>query len=163
MAKRKTLVERLEQYNTGKALRLYNESRYALNTRVKKKVKQILEYENKYFITFTLQDKYLTRDKKYLMRKIKEALSQASLYIANEDYGSKNGRLHFHALASFNLQLDYTTKDNYVHSIWKYGNIDFMKIYNSNDEAITKYLTKLTNHAIKSTAGKIVYSRGFQS
>ena len=163
MAKRKTLDERLEQYGSGKALRLYKESCYALNTRVKKKVNEILHYENKYFITFTLQDKYLTRDKKYLMRKIKEALSQASLYIANEDYGSKRGRLHFHALASFSFQLDYTTQDNYVNKIWKYGNIDYLKVYDSNDDAITKYLTKLSNHAIKETAGKIIYSRGFRS
>ena len=132
MPKRKSLVERLQQYDTGKALELFNQSRYMRNMRVKKKVNQILQHEHKYFITFTLQDKYLKRDKKYLMRKIKEALRPASLYIANEDYGSKNGRLHFHALASFNLQLDYTTKDNYVHSIWKYGNIDFLNVIDAN-------------------------------
>jgi len=163
MAKRKTLDERLDQYGPGKGLRLFHNSRYMLNMRVKKKVNQILQYENKYFITFTLKDKYLTRDKKYLMRKIKEALSQASLYIANEDYGSKHGRLHFHALASFNFQIDYTTQDNFVNKIWKYGNIDYLKVYDNNDTAITKYLTKLTNHAIKKTAGKIIYSRGFAS
>lgn len=161
--KRKTLLERLEQYQTGKGLRLFNNSRYMLNMRVKKKVNQILQYEHKYFITFTLEDKYLTRDKKYLMRKIKEALSTASLYIANEDYGKLNGRLHFHALVCYDSQLDYTTKDNFINSIWKYGNIDYLKVYDNNDTAITKYLTKLTNHAIKETAGKIIYSRGFSS
>jgi len=161
MPRLKTFTERLKKYGPGKAIELDNQSHYKRYSRIKKKVNEILTYDYTYFITFTLHDKGLKRDKEYLIRKIKEAIGSASLYIANEDYGSERGRLHFHALACFNEQLDYTIPDNYVNEKWKYGTVDFKPIHTKNDAAITKYLTKLTNHTVKETAKRIIYSRGF--
>ena len=160
MAKRKTLVERLEDYNMGKALYLHKRSHYNRNTTVHNRTKTILNDEYVYFITFTLSDANLKLSFNYLIKKIKEALRSASLYIANEDYGSERGRLHFHALASFNEQLDYT-KTNPIGQVWGYGEIDYQPIHTKNDEALSKYLTKLTSHAYKKTAKKIIFSRGF--
>jgi len=160
MAKLKTFTERLKKYGPGKAIELDNQSHYKRYSRIKKKVNEILTYDYTYFFTLTLNDEGLKRDEKYLVRKAKEAFGSASLYIANEDYGSKRGRKHFHVLACFNEQLDYT-KTNAIGQVWRYGNVDIQPIHTKNDEAITKYLTKLTNHAVKDTAKKIIYSRGF--
>jgi len=160
MAKRKTLQERLEDHRFDKAVYLHKRSHINRNTRVHDRVVKILEHEYVYFTTLTLEDKYLTLDKKYLFRKVKEAFGSASLYIANEDYGSTNGRLHFHVLASFSSQLDYT-KTNPIGQVWKYGAVDYQPIHTKNDEALSKYLTKLTSHAYKKTAKKIIFSRGF--
>ena len=73
-------------------------------------------------------------------------------YIANVDYGSKNDRLHYHAI----IQLERIS-----HDAWIYGNLDFKKVVVPNDAAISKYLNKLTNHAIKETCkgNRLIYSR----
>ena len=163
MSRTKTLQERLQQYPTHKAMYLFEKSTYNRNTRINNRTKQILNKEGfSYLITLTLTDESIKKiSLSYLFRKVKEAMRTASLYIANEDYGSERGRLHFHVLASFNEQLDYT-KTNPIGQVWKYGGIDYQPIHTKNDKALSKYLTKLTNHAIKDTAKKIIFSRGFE-
>lgn len=152
----KTLEERiLEGQDLQKAIYNLNKSYERQNSRLKKRLERILKGEYAYFITFTIQPEHYGYEYETYLRKIKEALASASSWVLNSDYGSENGRLHFHAVASFTCQLDYNT----INSIYHYGAVNFKLIYNKNEKALREYLIKTLNHATKQTAGKIHYSR----
>lgn len=152
----KTLKDRLmEGQEIQKAINNLNQCYYRRDRRLKKRLEQMLKQDYKYFITFTIAPKNYGLKYNTYLRKIKEALGGASGWVVNSDYGSINERLHFHSVASFNSQLDYTT----LNDIYKYGTIDFKPIYNTNEKAIREYLNKTFNHAVKQSAGKIHYSR----
>lgn len=161
--RKKTLYERLEKYDTRKALDTWNDSNYRSKKRLHDRVKIIIEQSNAYFITFTISNEHYGLKRLTYQRKVKEALSQTSLYIANEDYGKTNGRYHIHALVLFPLRYDYTSKNHYLQEVWQYGDIDFEPIHTPNDEAITNYIDKFTSHAIKQSSARLIYSRGFSS
>ena len=153
----KTLEQRLlEGQDIQQAIRNLNKSYEKMNARLKKRLEKLLKNEFVYFITFTnAPDCYNELDYNKYLRKIKKALASASGWVLNSDYGSENGRLHFHAVASFNSQLDYNT----ILEIYKYGAVNFKRIYSKNEKALREYLIKTLNHATKQTASKIHYSR----
>lgn len=152
----KTLKDRLEEGQPiQRAINNLNKSYQRRDSRLKKRLENMLQNEYTYFITFTIAPKYERLKYNTYLRKIKEALAGASSWVLNSDYGDINERLHFHAVATFNAQLDYTT----INNIYKYGAINYKLIYNKNEKAIREYLNKTFNHAIKQTAGKIHYSR----
>lgn len=152
----KTLKNRLDEgQQTQQAINNLNQSYQRRDSRLKKRIENILQNEHTYFITFTIAPKYYDLKYNTYLRKIKEALAGASNWVLNSDYGKTNERLHFHCLATFNLQLDYNT----LNAIYKYGSINFKPIYSTNEKAIREYLNKTFNHAVKQTAGKIHYSR----
>lgn len=152
----KTLNDRVKEgQQLQQAINNLNKSYYRRQSRLKKRLEQMLEQEHTYFITFTIAPKNEGLKHNTYLRKIKEALKTASAWVLNSDYGSINNRLHFHCVATFKAQLDYTILNN----IYKYGAIDIMTIYNKNEKAIREYLNKTLNHALKQTAGKIYYSR----
>ena len=159
--RKKTLLERLDKYDIRKAFDTWYSSNYRCKKRIHDRVKTIVYQPNAYFITFTIADKYYGFNRLTYQRKVKEALSQTSLYIANEDYGKENGRYHIHALVLFPFHYDYTSKEHYVQDVWKYGNIDFEPIHTPNEEAITNYINKFTSHAIKDSSVRLIYSRGY--
>lgn len=107
-----------------------------------------------YFLTFTFNNSYLessTKESRHLM--IRRLLKKhCNSYIANIDYGKKNDREHYHAVISINNLIDVNLYKNY-------GTINFLKIYSKNEVKLSKYLFKLTYHAIKSKS-TIIYSRG---
>lgn len=153
----KTLEQRLlEGQDLQKAIINLNKSYEKMNARLKKRLERLLKDEFVYFITFTIApDYYNEQDYNKYLRKIEKALGSALGWVLNSDYGSENGRLHFHAVASFKGQLDYNT----INSIYHYGAVNFKRIYNKNEKSIREYLMKTFNHATKQTAGKIHYSR----
>jgi hypothetical protein len=152
----KTLKDRIEEgQDIQRAITNLNKSYRRRDGRLKKRLENMLQKEHTYFITFTIAPKNYGLKYNTYLRKIKEALGGASGWVVNSDYGSINERLHFHCVASFNSQLDYTT----LNTIYKYGSINYMLIYNSNEKAIREYLNKTFNHTIKQTAGRIHYSR----
>ena len=152
----KTLKDRLQEGQPiQKAIINLNQCYYRRDRRLKKRLEQMLEQVHTYFITFTIAPKNYGLKYNTYLRKIKEALAGASGWVVNSDYGNINDRLHFHCVASFHSQLDYTT----LNDIYKYGTIDFKTIYNTNEKAIREYLNKTFNHAVKQSAGKIHYSR----
>lgn len=152
----KTLSDRLKEgQEIQQAIINLNKSYYRRDSRLKKRLENMLQNDHTYFITFTIAPKYYDLKYNTYIRKIKEALGGASGWVLNSDYGKTNDRLHFHCVATFNSQLDYSTLNN----IYKYGTIDFKLIYNANEKAIREYLNKTFNHAVKQTAGKIHYSR----
>lgn len=127
--------------------------------RLRKRLSYMMECGSCLFLTLTFDRFYITLDYKTLRQYIRQYLNSLNcLYVANADYGSKNGRLHFHAV----VQLDSIIFDSY-----KYGNIDFRRIYLSDDSCkrLSHYLVKLSNHSIKNSTrfSSIMYSRFFKS
>ena len=152
----KTLKDRLQEgQEVQQAITNLNKSYQRRDSRLKKRLENMLQKEHTYFITFTIAPKNYGLNYNTYLRKIKEALGNASGWLVNSDYGNTNERLHFHCVATFNSQLDYNT----LNAIYKYGTIDFKPIYNINEKAIREYLNKTFNHAVKQSAGKIHYSR----
>ena len=124
----------------NKIINSYNGKRRRIKKRISK-----MNKNNIWFGTYTIEDKYMNKNH---TRKLKEILKGKN-FIINSDYGDKNKRLHYHAIIE--SEEEPTT--------WSYGFCKFIKVKNNNKEALSKYLTKLTNHTIKKTTDKIIYSR----
>lgn len=122
--------------------------------RLRHKVEKMIQANQCVFATLTFRDDVLadtsenTR-RRYVTRYLK---SQQGTYIANIDYGGKNGREHYHAIISGRIQpLE-----------WQYGSLNVEKIKDTSKPIkLAKYVNKLTNHAIKETCKRnaIIYSR----
>lgn len=123
--------------------------------RLKKRIANMLDEGGCIFVTLTFNDNALTSTSESIRRKgVVEYLKSCShRYVANIDYGKNNGREHYHAIVlsnSISLQK------------WRrFGNINVERIRKSNATALSKYISKLTNHAIKETTKRnaIIYSR----
>ncbi len=153
---RKTLIDRLDEgQDLEKAAKNLLQSAKKWRARVKRKTEQILEYEDKYFVTFTFNDKGLETTQQMHLKKIRKALAEASLWILNEDFGTQTGRLHYHALVSYDQQLNY----NDLISLWPYGSVNIIPIHTPNAKSLRLYLMKLSQHATKGSAKKIWFSR----
>jgi len=124
-------------------------------TRLKRRIELMLLSPFCYFVTFTISSEFYDIKKETIIRKVKEALGGASHWIFNEDYGSENARLHFHAVVSYHNQLDYNT----ILAIYQYGAVNFRLVQDKNEKALREYLTKLVNHSIKGSAFKLYRSR----
>lgn len=115
--------------------------------RIKTRIEK-MDNNNLWFCTWTISDKYLKRDHK---RKLKSMYSKFN-YIINLDFGKKNGRKHYHGIIeSINMPI-----------AWSYGFCKFIKVDNSDSDKLSKYLNKITNHALKDTTlsdERIIYSR----
>ena len=145
----------LEGQDAQQAIYNLNRCYEKRNSRLKKRLEKILQQEYAYFITFTIAPAHYNYAYETYLRKIKEALRDASAWVVNSDYGDTNERLHFHAVSSFNSQLDYNT----ITAIYQYGAVNFRRIYSKNEKALREYLLKTFNHATKQSAGKIHFSR----
>ena len=158
-----TLLEKIEEWGFDLWVegRKVNSAYYARKTRIWKYIyAMMLQNQPVIFLTFTFTDEtidktsYDTR-RKYVQRFLKD---HSDYYIANIDFGEDNGREHYHAIIVG--EVDY--------SEWhKYGAIKGLRVHNSVDDAkrLAKYVSKLTNHAIKKTTGghRVIYSRKLKS
>lgn len=152
----KTLNDRLQEgKQLQQAIDNLNQSYERRNSRIKKRLEKMLQQEFKYFITFTISPQNYGLKYNTYLRKIKEALASASGWVVNSDYGDINGRLHFHCIATFYDQLDYTI----LNDKYQYGSINYEPINRPNEKGLREYLNKTVNHTIKQTTGKIHYSR----
>jgi len=146
------------------ATNLYN-SRYKRSQRVESHISMMLQLPNCewVFATLTFSDETLkstsfqTR-RKYVSRWCKEV---SAIYVANVDYGEDNGREHYHAVLCNIVSKEAKAK-------WdKYGFSFFEKIRVKKSKnptlAVSRYITKLTAHALKETASRgltrVIYSK----
>lgn len=141
--------------------RLYdlNHNRYKRVQRLKMRVADLVLNGDGIFLTLTFTDDVLKNTsvetrRKYVTRFLK---AQCKTYVANIDFGSKNGREHYHAIV-FPIGSSIDLK------AWSYGRINAERIHPSDNDIArtTKYIAKLTSHAIKDTTGhayRIIYSR----
>ena len=139
-------------------VRLIDAKRQRTN-RLENKISLMLNNQECLFLTLTFKDSVfestneLTR-RRYVSRYL---ASVSQYYIANIDYGEKNGREHYHAVVNGPIDLNQ----------WRvYGNINVERINKPNSSIkLSKYISKLTNHAIKNTCKnkKIIYSKNWSS
>ena len=131
--------------------------------RLNHRVEEILLKGNAHFLTLTFKPETLENTtaetrRQYVYRFLK---SQGGLYVANIDFGAKNGREHYHALISsnfvnFSLWHEHgAIKDEKVRT----NNLDLH--YPEHIKRLSKYVAKLSNHAIKKTTKRsvLIYSR----
>ena len=143
-------------YTTMKVANNINHASYKRVARLKDRIKEAVESGSAYFITITFNPTTLENTneqtrRKYVSRWLK---SLTPFYVANIDYGEKNGREHYHAVI---------TSDTRPPKSWNYGFIDILKVKTTENDTkrISKYISKLTNHAIKHTtkSKRIIYSK----
>lgn len=122
--------------------------------RLRAKVVEIVTDHEALFLSLTFTDDVMAKTSPETRRKyISRFLGAFKVpYIANLDYGEDFGREHYHAL----IQIAFI--DNSQGKAWPYGNLDFVKIWNKDDLRLSRYVTKLTYHAMKQPA-RIIYPK----
>lgn len=136
-----------------------NKASYERTNRLKKRISDMLLNGDCLFITLTFNDETLsTTTPKNRRVFVSRYLKQFNCkYVANIDFGSKNHREHYHAVINAS-NIDFKS--------WrKYGNINVERVRNKDIEKdmtkLSKYICKLSNHAIKETTKRssLIYSR----
>lgn len=141
-------------------LRLITNADHERNKRLKKRVADILLCgDEPCFITFTFNNDTLSKRNPDSRRQaVRRYLnSKTNLYVANIDFGAENGREHYHAVCDCNPGNTWDTELNY----------GFIKIEpvrideTATTERLSRYVSKLSNHAIKETTKRnvLIYSR----
>lgn len=128
-------------------------------TRLRKRIESMLLNGECLFLTLTFNDETLNNTGADTRRQyVRKYLKQFNCpYVANIDFGKENGREHYHAVINTSrIEL----KD------WRiYGNINVERVRNNRIELsktrLSKYISKLSNHAIKETTKRscLIYSR----
>ena len=143
-------------YTTLKVANNLNRASYYRTVRLKERIREAVLSGSAWFITITFNPETLenTNEKTrrvYVSRWLK---SLTPFYVANIDYGLKNEREHYHAVI---------TSDQRPPKSWSYGFVDILKVKTTETDTkrVSKYISKLTNHAIKNTtkSKRIIYSR----
>lgn len=155
--------ELVYEYNWIKAEHpdLYSEAErvaaadFKRNTRLKKRIQTFMDMGNCIFLTLTFTDDFLNRTSSGYRRQVvtRYLKSLSTYYVGNIDFGEENDREHFHAIVVCD-HVDLTT--------WKHGFIYAQKVKrSSNPLRMAKYISKLTNHAVKATCKRnsLIYSR----
>ena len=132
-----------------------NKASYARVKRLKTRIAAMLESGECLFLTLTFTDATLGKTTEDTRRQaVRRYLKSFGVpYVANIDYGKKNGREHYHAV----IQTDHVDYTSYT-----YGAINGERIRSAEDcIKLSKYVAKLTNHAIKQTNKRqvIIYSK----
>lgn len=132
-----------------------NKASYARIQRLKKRIASMLDSGPCLFLTLTFTDEVLRKTTEDTRRQfVRRYLKSFGVpYVANIDYGKKNGREHYHAVIQ---------TDNVDYSAYTYGAINGERIHSAEDYLkLSKYVAKLTNHAIKQTNKRqvIIYSK----
>lgn len=158
-------------------------ARYKKASRVRIRLSQMLRNNDTVvFLTLTFSDYTLSNTTEQTRRRyVTRFLSSfSSDYIANIDFGKKNGREHYHAVANALAPLEAWSKYGYILSEYvKDAKIDCKprnvpkrykdlppdeqrRLMSLDDEKrISKYIAKLSNHALKETNRRsvLIYSK----
>lgn len=121
--------------------------------KVKEKIKDIVMTSNAVFITLTFTDEVLARTsaqtrRRYVSRYLK---AQGCRYVANIDFSPDLNREHYHAVIDKKVNLKE----------WSYG-FSYAEQVRAHDRSLcrlSKYITKLTSHALKVDFTRLIYSR----
>lgn len=114
-------------------------------------------YDSLYFVTLTFSDESLSTISDRTAHRYVQAWLNENChdYLANEDFGAKNGRLHYHAVIAKKEALEE----------WKYGFWNIKRIKFTSESSIPRissYMLKLVNHGNKLTTGKSFSKRGMK-
>lgn len=149
-------------FDDDEALQIWREAErinfayYARVKRLKVRISSMLREGRCYFLTLTFSDATLERvsaktRRRYVTYFLK---SLSDTYVANIDFGSQNQREHYHAVV---------LADRVDMSAWNcFGFSKALKIASEDDfTPLAKYISKLTNHAVKATTNgcRAIYSK----
>lgn len=134
-----------------------------------------------FFLTLTFKDSTLASTNELTRRRYitRFLANNCSSYIANKDFGAKNGREHYHAivngrinpkewhkLGAINIKRIKSNWSNIYNDLpcdWSKRDISVTLKTSGSKEflKLAKYISKLTNHSIKETTKRsaIIYSR----
>lgn len=159
-----------------------NRARYKRVLRLQGKIRSMLSSGScVQFLTLTFNDDTLSKTsletrRKYVQRYLK---SLGCDYVANIDFGAKNGREHYHAVVACKADLEPWKEFGFILAEWvirdnnmssrpvprRYKSLtpneQQARMLQDSEKALSKYVAKLTNHAIKETTRRccIMYSR----
>lgn len=163
-----TTLTMLEKTNPVefKEYRRISDAKRARVRRLKKRIFEMIYKNDCLFLTLTFTDKTFENTSVAFRRiAVRRFLNSFNVpYVANIDFGKKNGREHYHAVIQI-CEIDY--------HLWTYGAIKGLRVRNDlkydadgvitseSVERISRYVAKLTNHAIKETTKRsvLLYSR----
>lgn len=121
--------------------------------KVREKISDIVLNNNAVFITLTFRDDVFEKTspqtrRRYVARYLK---SQGANYCANIDFSPDIGREHYHGVICSRIDLKG----------WKYGfaSAEKVRAHKSDMKRLSKYITKLTYHALKVDITRLIYSR----
>lgn len=175
---------KLEEFNdcfgdrVEKACRNLEQSRIRKARTMRKRVRLSVTLGNAYFITLTFKDDIFIKTSKETRRRYVSRAFKAIgyKYVANIDYGGKNGREHYHGIIEplpfcFNSWENGSRKYENVPDFeeWtkKYGFVTIEKIGSTDKDLkkVAKYTAKLSAHAFKETvlkgekSDRVIYSK----
>lgn len=129
------------------------ESKYRKYARARKKIESLVLSGKAVFITLTFTNDVLNNTssltrRRYVARYLKE---QCAFYLANIDYSPKKEREHYHAVVSDRVDM----------SKWSYGFVycESVRAHDMCAKRVARYVAKLTSHAFKVDATRLIYSR----
>ena len=120
--------------------------------RLKKRIERYLLNGECIWLTLTFTDDTLAKTseetrRRYVARFLK---TQSNCYIANIDYGKTTEREHYHAV----VVGDYVDRSKWIYG---YSLTERIKNHDKTPVKLAKYVSKLTNHAIKETTRRCCY------
>lgn len=137
-------------------------TKYNQRKNIEKRFIKAVRMDSAIFLTLTFTDEVLSKTnaetrRKYVQRFLK---SECEIYVANIDFGDKNGREHYHALV-------YAFEGSISLKKWHiYGGIKAERVHNTDKdgEKVSKYLAKLSQHALKKSGRfpRLIWSRGWE-
>lgn len=136
-----------------------NNARYQRTKRIRERLNTFIYLGQAYLLTLTFTDDVLSSTSYDTRRQyVRRYLSKNyQYYFANIDFGETNNREHYHATVDASVLGVIPDKD------WPYGFIDIkpVRLNDKSPIAISKYQSKLSNHAIKNSGRmiRIIYSR----
>lgn len=129
-------------------------------SRLRLKIADLIKSKTAVFFTLTFRDDVLDTTStdsrhKYVLRWLETFFPD---FVANIDFSPKTGREHYHGIAPFPIGKEARTAWN------AFGSINFEKIRNQQSSAVktSKYITKLSAHALKESCGhsyRVIYPR----
>ena len=132
-----------------------NESKYRKAKRVKGKIEKIVNTGSALFITLTFKTDILAKTSPLTRRTYVRKYLKANCknYVANVDYGAKNGREHYHAIVENDINLKEWHKMGAV-------KVEHIRVSEKDLKRVSLYISKLTAHALKvQTLTRLIYSR----
>lgn len=132
-------------------------SRYARAQRIKSRIQNYIQQGNGVFYTLTFRDEVLATTSEDTRRQyVRRWLSKNFImYVANIDYGENTEREHYHAVVS---PIDGLIPEDWPHGFQK---LDWIRIDGPSDIRLSKYMSKLTNHALKNSGAmkRVIFSK----
>lgn len=150
-----------EQINEAiKLNNAYYQRRKRIKNRINQMVEQVILDKKNYmlFLTFTLNEDHVDMKLKTLRVYLQRLLNNTCLnYVANLDYGSLRGRLHFHAVVLVDKAYEWF-------ELWKergYVKIEHIEISEHSVNKVSKYVAKLSAHGLKDSTRfeSLIYKR----